>query len=136
MMSFSTKSPRNVNIVDEDSTRNYPLHDPIHLLIYLGHGRCYLRGLLDISLLTDGKVCLVFTEEKGANYSGPRTSDLASLSSVKQRMQSLSREMQQTSEPSLTMKISQGGKEKESKVGREKERRPRIPKDSGFLSLH
>lgn len=44
--------------------------------------------------------------------------------------------MQQTSEPSLTMKISKGGKEKESKVGREKERRPRIPKESGFLSLH
>lgn len=90
MMSSSTKSPRNVNIVDKDSTRNYPLHDPIHLLIYLGRGRCYLRGLLDISLLADGKVCrLVFTEAKGANYSGPRTSDLASQSSVKQRVQRL-----------------------------------------------
>lgn len=44
--------------------------------------------------------------------------------------------MQQTSEPSLTMKISKGGKEKESKVGRVKERRSRIPKESGFLSLH
>lgn len=34
------------------------------------------------------------------------------------------------------MKISKGGKEKESKVGRVKERRSRIPKESGFLSLH